>query len=67
MRTEAMRTLASFAQAEALPSLRELAKDKDPRVRAAAVEPLAKFSSAEDLPLLRELAGDGDRTYALRR
>jgi HEAT repeat protein len=57
--------LASFSKEEALPLLRELAKDEDSGVRAAAMKALASFSKEEDLPLLRELALVADDNVAV--
>jgi len=50
--------LASFAQIEDLPLLRQLAKDRNSGVRARVAEALASFAQIEDLPLLRQLAKD---------
>ena len=62
--TSFTKTLASFVQAEHLPLLRELAKDKDWNARAAAVKALTSFARTEDLPLLNELALSSDDKVA---
>ena len=64
VRREALRALASFAQAEDLPLLRKLAAGgyrgvgvkSDRSLRLVVVKALARFSRAEDLPLFRKLA-----------
>jgi HEAT repeat protein len=56
VRVAAIKALASFSKEEALPLLRELAKDNDRQVCVAAAKVLASFSKEETLPLLRELA-----------
>jgi HEAT repeat protein len=53
-----LEALASLSRPEALPLLRELAKDQNWRVRTVAVESLPSFSRAVDLPLLCNLAHD---------
>ncbi len=51
--------LFHFRKSESQAALyRELARDKDTRVRAAAVQAIASFQNPEDLPLLRSLTQD---------
>jgi HEAT repeat protein len=50
----------NFAHPEALPVLRELARDRDWNLRATTVNALASFSPGKVLPLLRKRAEDED-------